>query len=166
MKNCIIPGSFDPITAGHMSIVRTCASLFDNVFVVILNNSEKKSGMFTPDERLEIANAAIEHLANEEITNVKAVLYEGLTTDAALKCGAEYVVKGVRNPVDFSYEYELSQITRRFESSLKTIFLPSDIEYAPVSSTYVRELIKYGRFDSSDFAEGTVGLIKEIYETK
>ncbi len=166
MKKCIIPGSFDPITEGHMQLIRSSASLFDEVFVVILCNSEKKGGFFTSEERLMIANAAIDALKCDGITNVSAVCYSGLTTDAAVELGAEYLVKGVRNLTDFSYEYELSQITRRFNDSLKTIFIPADAELSPVSSTYIRELIKYGKLDSPDFAKGTSELIRCLYLKK
>lgn len=166
MKNCIIPGSFDPVTKGHIELFKTASMLFDRVYVVILVNSEKKSGMFTSEERLDIMNAAIERLKMSGITNVEAVLFSGLTTDAALNLGASFIAKGVRNISDFAYEYDLCEISRRFESSLETVFLPSKAEFACVSSTYVRELIKYGRFDSPDFADGTSEIIKTLYKSK
>ena len=162
MKSCIIPGSYDPVTRGHAELFKVASGLFSKVYVVILSNSEKKSGMFSGEERLEIMRAMADELSIQGYTNVVPVLFSGLTTDAARELGAEYLVKGVRNTADFAYEYDLSQITRRFDPSLKTVFIPSDAELACVSSTYLRELIKYGKWDSEDFAVGTADVIKRI----
>lgn len=165
MKSCIIPGSFDPVTKGHTELIRVASKMFDKVYVVILVNSAK-NGMFTPEEKLSILNSAIEALKADGVCNVEALLYSGLTTDSAIELGADYIVKGVRNAADFSYEYDLSQITRRFAPELETVFIPSKAESACVSSTYVRELIKFGKWDSDDFAEGTTNVIKTIFESR
>lgn len=162
MKNCIIPGSFDPITAGHVSLFETASGIFDNVYPIILTNAEKKSGFFTAEQRLALMCAAVESMKKRGITNITPQLYSGLTTDAAKHFNAKYLVKGVRNAADFTYEYELSEISRRFDSSLETVFLPSRAELCCVSSTYVRELIRYGRLDSSDLADGTSELISRF----
>ncbi len=162
MKSCIIPGSFDPVTAGHTALFETAAELFDHVYPVILVNAEKKGGFFTGEQRLSIMNAAADAMRARGITNITPKLYSGLTTDAARELGARYIVKGVRNTADFAYEYELSEISRRFDPSLETVLLPSRAEFTCVSSTYVRELIRYGKFDSEDFADGTRELIREF----
>ncbi len=162
MKNCIIPGSFDPVTAGHASLFETAAGIFDNVYPVILTNAEKKGGFFTPEERLELLNAAVLRLRERGITNVFPKLYSGLTTAAARELDAKYIVKGVRNTTDFAYEYELAEISRRFDGTLETVFLPSRATLACVSSTYVRELIRYGNLDSADLADGTSELIARM----
>ncbi len=166
MKKCVIPGSYDPVTVGHAELFKTASALFDVVYVVIVVNSAKQGGMFTADERLRIMNSAIDSLKRDGYNNIKAVLYSGLTTDCAEELGAKYLVKGIRNATDFAYEYDLSQISRRFDPTVETLFLPSKAEVACVSSTYVRELIKYGKFDSSDFAPGTAELIKNLKENK
>ena len=162
MKKCIIPGSYDPVTRGHFELFKAASAIFDMVYPVILINSEKKSGMFTSQERLDIMNAANERMIENGIKNIVPILYEGLTTDSALELGADFIVKGVRNSTDFTYEYDLAEISRRFCPNLQTVFIPSKAEVACVSSTYVRELIKYERFDSNDFADGTVEVIKNI----
>ena len=160
MKVCIIPGSFDPVTKGHTELFKAAAKLFDKVYAVILVNSEKKSVFFTPEQRLHILKAAVDRINGECGGNVEAVLYSGLTTDCAIELGASHIVKGVRNTNDFAYEYDLAQISKRFAPSLETVFIPSSPSLACVSSTYVRELIKYGKLDSPDFADGTTELIK------
>ncbi|MBQ2469355.1 MAG: pantetheine-phosphate adenylyltransferase, partial [Clostridia bacterium] len=102
-KFAIVPGSFDPITAGHFEIIRRAAAIFDHVTVAILVNNEK-AGTFSPDERLEAANAAIRELEKDGITNVDARVFRELTVDAAREAGAGYIVKGLRNASDFDYE--------------------------------------------------------------
>ena len=166
MKKCIIPGSYDPVTRGHIDLFKCASQLFDVVYPVILCNSEKKSGMFTSCERLEIMNSACEKLKDEGIGNVIPVTYEGLTTDSALALGADYIVKGVRNSTDFTYEYDLAEISRRFCPKIQTIFIPSKPDTAHISSTYVRELIKYGHFKSEDFADGTADVIMSIIKKR
>ena len=162
MKACIIPGSFDPVTKGHTELFKAAAMLFDKVYAVILVNAEKKSGFFTPEQRLQIMKAAVDGVNAECGGRIEAVLYGGLTTDCALELGASHIVKGVRNANDFAYEYDLAQISKRFSPSLETVFIPSSPDLACVSSTYVRELIRYGRFDSPDFADGTAELIRNF----
>ena len=125
-KFAIVPGSFDPITAGHFEIIRRAAAIFDHVTVAILVNSEK-AGTFSPDERLEAANAAIRELEKDGITNVDARVFRGLTVDAARDAGAGYIVKGLRNTSDFDYEFGMAEITRRFDENIETVFLPSSL---------------------------------------
>ena len=162
MKKCIIPGSYDPVTKGHVELFKIASGMFSKVYVVILSNSEKKNGMFSGKERLEIIEAMTSELRSQGYSNIEPILFDGLTTDAARDLGAEYLVKGVRNTADFAYEYDLSQLTRRFDPALKTVFIPSNAELACVSSTYLRELIKYGKWDSEDFADGTTDIIRNI----
>ncbi|MBR3417007.1 MAG: pantetheine-phosphate adenylyltransferase [Clostridia bacterium] len=164
-KFAIVPGSFDPITAGHFEIIRRAAAIFDRVTVAILVNSEK-AGTFSPDERLEAANAAIRELEKDGITNVDARVFRGLTVDAARDAGAGYIVKGLRNTSDFDYEFGMAEITRRFDENIETVFLPSSPEFMHVSSTYVREILKYGKGDCRAFAPGTEEIIKKFYEKK
>lgn len=134
----MITGSFDPVTSGHLDLIRRSAKMFDEVWVVIVANTEKKSGLFTPDERLTLMEAAV-----AEIPNVRAMVWGGLTSDAAEKTGASVIVRGARNASDFDYEYTLSLIMKRFAPHIETIILPTSPEYAAISSTYVRDLLKY-----------------------
>ncbi len=161
-KIAIVPGSFDPLTAGHADVIRTASSLFDEVKIVVLANSGK-TGMFTPEERLRIARAAVEKMKEDDgIGNVSAHVFPGLTADAAKELGASFVVKGLRSAADFDYEFGMAEITRRFDGGLTTVFLPSKPEFIHVSSTYVREIIKYGKGDDRAFAPGTKDVILSI----
>lgn len=161
-KRAVVPGSFDPVTAGHLDVIRRAAAIFDRVTVAILVNSEK-TGTFTPDERLKAVNAAIRELG---ALNVDARVFHGLTVDAARECGASFVVKGVRGVTDFDYEFGMAEITRRFDPKIETVLIPSAPEFLHVSSTYVREILKYGRGDPRAFAPGTEEYLRERYEKK
>ncbi len=143
----MITGSFDPVTSGHADLIRRAAGMFDFVYVALMSNGEKDSaaqGMFTYEERLALLEAACADLASEGITNVKAEVCVGLSSAYAAERGIRYIVRGVRCASDFDYEYSLAAIMKRFDAGLETVMLPAEPSIACVSSTYVRELIKYG----------------------
>lgn len=143
MRNAIVSGTFDPITSGHCDLIRRAAKMFDHVYVVSVNNSEKNC-MFTPDLRLDMVKAAVSELAENGITNVTADSYDGLTSDYMHGNGIGFIVRGARNASDFDYEYSLAEIMKRFDPSFETVILTAAPELSCVSSTYVRELVKYG----------------------
>lgn len=136
----LVTGSYDPITVGHMHLIRVAAGLFDTVYVAICANTEKPSGAFLPADRVTLAQDAV---ARAGLENVRVVLCPGLVSDTARACGAQYLVRGLRNGMDFAYEYDLAGIMKRFDPALETIFLPTDPTLACVSATYVRDLLKY-----------------------
>ena len=143
----MLTGSFDPVTAGHMDLVRRAALLFDTVYVAVMSNGEKDKaghGMFTPAERLAILCAAVDSLAAEGITNVKPEICEGLSSEYAQKRGVGFIVRGARTATDFDYETGLAAIMKRFDANLETVILPATPELSCISATYVRELLKYG----------------------
>lgn len=163
-RSAIIPGSYDPVTAGHMEIIREASKIFDHVYAVILYNSEKSNSMFTPSQKLEILEGAVKALRDEGTGNVSAKLYSGLTVNAAREFGAKFVVKGIRSATDFDYEYSMAEITRKFDPSLQTVFIPSSPSKSYISSTYLREVIKYTDAENDAFAKGTYDIIKRIRE--
>ncbi len=161
MKKAIITGTFDPITKGHADVVRTAAKMFDEVYVCVLNNAEKRT-MFTESERLDIVTAAVDGLRADGITNVTAQSYSGLTSDYMREHGIKYIVKGIRNSTDFDYEYGMAQIMKKFLPGCETVFIPAEPEHIHISSTFVREIIKYGGPLEDAVPDGTAELIRTI----
>lgn len=162
MKKVLVPGSFDPVTLGHVDLIKRAAGIFDSVHAVVMVNAEKRnSGMFTPEERLEILKTAV-----RDIPNVTCALCEGLASDYTKANGIEFIAKGVRNATDFDYEYSLAEIMKHFHEGIETVLIPSDPALSYISATYARERIRYG-CDLSDIADtDTAALIREMYNAK
>lgn len=139
MKICVVPGSFDPFTLGHLDVVRRASGLFDRVYVAIMINQSKK-GFLPMLERKQIAE-----LSCSGLPNVSVITAEGLLVDLCAALHADTVVKGARNALDFEYERDLADINRRLAPSVETLILPSRPELTCVSSTFVRELTVHGR---------------------
>ena len=139
----LFAGTFDPFTKGHHALIKRALPLFDKIIIAIGNNSKKKC-MFTIEERV----AAIEKLYTKE-SRVEVKIYNCLTVDFARKVGATALLRGVRSIKDFEYERELADINLKI-GGIDTVLLISEAEHASVSSSVVRELIKYGK-DVSQF---------------
>ena len=137
MKIAVCPGSFDPITVGHLDLVERGAALFDQVILCVMVNGEKHP-MFTAEERLEMAQAALAH-----IPNATAETWDGLLADFVRERGACALIKGVRNGIDFEWEYQMAQINRGLLPQLDTLLLPARAEHLHISSTMVRDMIRY-----------------------
>ena len=140
MRIAICPGSFDPITLGHLDIIRRASALFDRVWVCVMANGEKSRGMFPPQRRLELVRLAV-----EELPNVEAELWTGLLADYARQRNAGFLVKGVRCGTDFDNEYQMAWINRSLAVELETVLLPARPEFSYFSSTMAREMIRYGQ---------------------
>ena len=140
MRIAVCPGSFDPITLGHLDIIRRASALFDRVWVCVMANGEKSRGMFPPQRRLELVRLAV-----EELPNVEAELWTGLLADYARQRNAGFLVKGVRCGTDFDNEYQMAWINRSLAVELETVLLPARPEFSYFSSTMARELIRYGQ---------------------
>lgn len=154
MRTCLIPGSFDPFTVGHLDIVKRAAKLFDTVYVAIVTNSEK-NGYFSFAQRKRIAEVSC-----EDIKNVKVITATGMTCDLCAALGVCAVVKGIRNASDFDYETMLSGVQHFLAPNIETIFLPSSAEYSFICSAFVRELIKYERPLNGVLHKNAVELLK------
>ena len=139
-KSAICSGSFDPITLGHLDIIRRAAACFDRVCVCVSPNAEKRNQMFTPEQKLQLVRTAV-----ADLPNVEAELYSGLLADYARQKGAGILVKGVRNTTDFDLEYQQAAINRGICPELETLLLPASPAYQHFSSTMVREMIRYGQ---------------------
>ena len=137
-KTAIFPGSFDPITLGHVSVIKRAIPLFDRIIVGIGVNSEKRS-MFTPEQR---KTWIAEIFLNE--TKVVVEVFSGLTVDFCREKGAGYILRGLRTAADFEFERSIGQVNKKLYPEIDTLFLLTEPEYTPVSSSIVREVLRYG----------------------
>ncbi len=154
MKTAIYPGSFDPITLGHLNIIKRAAGCFDKLIVCVMVNAEKKDAcLFTPDERVEMIRQVVERLPNVEVDRSSQ-----LVSEYAREKRACALVKGLRAVSDYEYELQMALINRKLNPRLETLFLPSSAKYTYISSSVVKEMASYGA-DLSDFVP------REIIET-
>lgn len=144
MKVAVFPGSFDPITNGHVDLVMRAVPLFDKIYVAVGVNSAKKS-LFSLERRLEWLEKVF-----QDMDNVEVGYFEGLTVNYCKQVGARYLIRGLRNSSDFEYEKTISQLNYIIGGELETMFYISRPEYSHISSTIVREIIK-GKGDISSF---------------
>ena len=144
MKIAIYPGSFDPITSGHLNIIRRAANIFDRLIVCVMVNSTKKP-MFSRDERVEMIRRVVKDLDNVEIDSSNELLAE-----YAKRKGSCVIVKGLRAGSDFENEFQMALINHKINPSLDTMFLTAEHQYMYLSSSTVKELGNYG-VDLSDF---------------
>ena len=138
MKIAICPGSFDPITYGHIDIIQRGAKIFDEVHVVILNNSAKQS-LFNAEERMDLIRQALSHLPN-----VKVGSFQGLTVDYARQVNAHAIIRGLRAVSDFEYEMQGTSMNRVLDENIETFFIMTKNQYSFLSSSIVKEAAKYG----------------------
>ena len=139
MTTAICPGSFDPITLGHVDIICRAAEIFDEVVVCGMHNAAKKSPMFTLEEKLSMARRAV-----EGYKNVRVDSYDGLLTEYVRRYDKPVVVKGLRAASDFDYEFQMNMINKRLNPSVETMFLTASEQYTFLSSSIVREVAQYG----------------------
>ncbi|MBR5534927.1 MAG: pantetheine-phosphate adenylyltransferase [Ruminiclostridium sp.] len=144
MKTAIYPGSFDPITLGHINIIKRAANAFDKVIVCISVNSEKNGGLFTPEERLELMRKCI------HVDNVEFDINSGLVAEYAREKGARVLVKGLRAVSDYEAEVQMAIINSKINPDLDTIFFPSSEKYTYLSSSVAKEMARYNA-DLSEF---------------
>ncbi|RRD75276.1 pantetheine-phosphate adenylyltransferase [Alloprevotella sp. OH1205_COT-284] len=142
-KTAIFPGSFDPFTIGHASVVRRALTLFDKIVIGVGYNIRKRS-LFSPEERV----AAIRQLYRDN-DRIHVVAYDDLTADLARRENAKFVIRGIRSIKDFEYERDTAGINHRL-ADIETVLLFTEPQYADISSTVVRELISFGK-DVSEF---------------
>lgn len=140
----VYPGSFDPVTNGHLDIIRRSSHFFPRLLVSVVANPSKKP-MFALDERVEMLREACRGLPNVEVG-----CFEGLLVDYIRKCGASLIVKGLRIVSDFEHEFSMALLNRRLRGGVDTVFVPASVEYAYVSSSSVKEVFRLGG-DVSEF---------------
>ena len=148
MKIAIYPGSFDPITNGHLDIVNRATKIFDKVIILVAVNPNKKS-RFLPEERVEMIKEAIEG------SNIEVDLYDGLTVKYAREHGATHLIRGLRAVTDFEYEFQLATANEYIDSSIDSVFLMSRAEKSFINSSMIVELHNSG-VDVSDLVPASV----------
>ena len=146
---CLYPGSFDPVTLGHMDIIRRAAAIFDTVVVGVLHNPDKQ-GTFPAAQRVAMLKRAC-----ADIPNVEIIAYPGLLARLTRDTGIRVVVRGVRNAADLETETTMAHINRRLDPGLETLFLPASPERTDVSASMVRQLAQFGA-DISDYVPSQV----------
>lgn len=139
MKTVICPGSFDPVTLGHLDIIERSAKLFDKVIVVVMRNRSKNIGSFTVEERMDFLKRCTAHLQN-----VKIDKYDGLLTEYARKARADAVVKGLRAISDFDDEFRQALANQRLNPDLETVFLTTSAQHMFLSSSVVKQVCELG----------------------
>ena len=145
MRRAIYPGSFDPVTLGHLDIIKRAAAIFDELIVCVSVNSAKDSGLFSPEERVELIRRV-----TEDLPNVKADCSREQVAEYARRSRSRVLVKGLRAVSDYEAEIQMAMINAKLYSRLDTIFLYTRPKYAYLSSTVVKEMARYGA-DLSDF---------------
>ena len=157
MKIAIYPGSFDPITLGHLNIIKRAAACFDKLIVCVMVNAEKtETGLFTPAERVELIRRTVEKLPNVEVDHSSS-----LVAEYAREKKACTLVKGLRAVSDYEYELQMALINRKLNPRLETVFIPSSAKYTYISSSVVKEMASYGA-DLGDFVPREI--IKDVEE--
>ncbi len=148
-KTAIYPGTFDPLTNGHINIVQRSAELFDEVLVAVVKSSGK-TPLFDVDQRVDMTNESLAKYAN-----VNVVLFDGLLIDLAKKSNAQVVVRGIRSIADFEYEAQMAGMNRKMMPALETVFLITHSDWADLSSTLVRDIARHGG-DISSFVPANI----------
>ncbi|MCD8012474.1 MAG: pantetheine-phosphate adenylyltransferase [Lachnospiraceae bacterium] len=138
MKRAVYPGSFDPVTLGHLDIIERAAALVDELVVGVLNNNEK-TPLFSVEERVKMLEDVTTH-----ISNVRVEAFSGLSVEFCKKCEASFLVRGLRAVTDFEYELQMAQTNKSLERGVDTLFFTTELNYAYISSTIVKEVASYG----------------------
>jgi len=161
MRTAICPGSFDPITLGHLNIIARAAEIFDHVVVCVAANATKTSPMFTVEEKVEMVRRAV-----APYPNVSVEVNTGLLAEFARRYEGSVLIKGLRAASDFDYEFQMDLINKRINPELETMFLTADQRYTFLSSSIVREMAHYGAELKGLVPDVIIGLIEEKARTQ
>ena len=164
MKNiAIYPGTFDPITFGHIDVIKKSLKLFDKI-VVGVSDESNKNYLFSSDERIEIVNKALFKDLKLNKKKIKIVSFGSLTTDLCKKYKSNIILRGLRAVSDFEYEFQLAGMNRKLNQNIETIFLMSDVENQIISSRFVKEIAQHNGDLKKFTTKSTIKSLREVYE--
>ncbi len=162
-KIAIYPGTFDPITFGHIDVIKKSLKLFDMV-VVGVSDESNKNYLFSSEERIEIVNKALFKDLKLNKKKIKVVSFGSLTTDLCKKYKSNIILRGLRAVSDFEYEFQLAGMNRKLNQNIETIFLMSDVENQIISSRFVKDIVKLKGDIKKFTTKSTIKSLKEKYE--
>ena len=162
-KTAIYPGTFDPITFGHIDVIKKGLKLFNKI-VVAVSNVDNKNYLFDSEERIEIVKKALYYDLKLSKKKILVISFNSLTTDLCKRYKSNVILRGLRAVSDFEYEFQLAGMNRKLNSNIETIFLMSDIENQIISSKFVKEIIKLNGDIKKFTTKSTIKLLKKKYE--
>ena len=162
-KVAIYPGTFDPITFGHIDVIKKSLKIFDKIIVGV-SDSENKDYLFDPTERIEIVKKALFFDLKLDKKKITVVSFSSLTTDLCKKYKSNIILRGLRAVSDFEYEFQLAGMNRKLNNKIETIFLMSDVESQIISSKFVKEIVKLKGDIKKFTTKSTIKSLKEKYE--
>ena len=162
-KVAIYPGTFDPITFGHIDVIKKALKIFDKV-VIAASDGTNKNYLFNPVERIKIIKKALFYDLKLNKKKIEVISFTSLTTDLCNKYKANIILRGLRAVSDFEYEYQLAGMNRKLNNNIETIFLMSDVENQIISSRFVKEIVRLGGDIKKFTTKSTINSLKEKYD--
>ena len=162
-KVAIYPGTFDPITYGHIDVIKKALKLFDKV-IIAASEGTNKNYLFNSTERIEIIKKALFHDLKLDKKKIEIISFTSLTTDLCKKYKSNIILRGLRAVSDFEYEFQLAGMNRKLSNNVETIFLMSDVENQIISSRFVKEIVRLGGDIKKFTTKNTIKSLKEKYE--
>ena len=161
-NNALYPGTFDPITYGHIDVIKKALKIVDRVIIAVSENSNKNY-LFGLNERLNIINNALFKDLKMKTSKIKVISFNSLTTDLCKKMNSKIILRGLRAVSDFEYEFQLAGMNRKLNNKIETVFLMSDVENQIISSRFVKEIIDLGGDIRKFTTKSTVKALKDKY---
>ena len=162
-KTALYPGTFDPITYGHIDVIQKSLKIFDKVIVAI-SNSNQKNYLFSSDERIEIVNKALFSDLKFNKNKIKVISFNSLTTELCKKYKSNIILRGLRAVSDFEYEFQLAGMNRKLNNKIETIFLMSDVKNQIISSRLIKEIAELNGDIKKFTTKSTINSLKKKYE--
>ena len=162
-KNAIYPGTFDPITFGHIDVIKKSLKLFDKI-VIAVSDGTNKNYLFSSDERIDIIKKAIFFDLKLDKKKINIISFKSLTTDLCKKYKSNIILRGLRAVSDFEYEFQLAGMNRKLNNNIETIFLMSDVENQIISSKFVKEIVRLNGDIKKFTTKSTIKSLKDKYE--